>query len=85
MLAFDRSGDGPPLLLLHGTTRSRRIWKPLVSPLAEKATVFAIDLPGHGDSPQTSFTPPDWAPEVAAFLDQQGIERAAVVGHSAGG
>jgi pimeloyl-ACP methyl ester carboxylesterase len=85
MLAVDRTGDGPPLLLLHGTTSSRRIWEPLVPVLAEKATVFALDLPGHGESPPTSFTPPAWASEVADFLDQHEIERAAIVGHSAGG
>lgn len=85
MLAVDRVGNGPPLLLLHGTTSSRRIWRPLLPELAERATVLALDLPGHGDSPATSFTPPQWASEVADFLDQQGIERTAVVGHSAGG
>jgi pimeloyl-ACP methyl ester carboxylesterase len=85
MLAVDRIGGGPPLLLLHGTTSSRRIWEPIVPALAKTATVFALDLPGHGESPATSFTPPAWASEVADFLDQHGIERVAVVGHSAGG
>ncbi len=85
MLAFDRRGSGPPLLLLHGTTSSRRIWEPLIPTLAENATVFALDLPGHGGSAPTSFTPPAWAVEVASFLNQQGIEQVAVVGHSAGG
>lgn len=47
--------------------------------------MIALDLPGHGDSPPTSFTPPAWALEVAGFLDEEGIERVAVVGHSAGG
>jgi pimeloyl-ACP methyl ester carboxylesterase len=85
MLAVDRVGDGPTLLLLHGTTSCRQIWRPLLPELAERATVLALDLPGHGDSPATSFTPPEWASEVADYLDQQGIERTAVVGHSAGG
>jgi pimeloyl-ACP methyl ester carboxylesterase len=85
MLAAERAGEGPPLLLLHGTTSSRRIWAPLISELAAEATVIAVDLPGHGESPATSFTPPEWARELAAHLDREGIEKAAVVGHSCGG
>jgi pimeloyl-ACP methyl ester carboxylesterase len=54
MLAFDRCGEGPPLLLLHGTASSRGVWAPLIDTLAEANDVFAVDLPGHGDSPPTS-------------------------------
>lgn len=85
MLAHDRAGSGPPLLLMHGTTSCRQIWEPLLPALAEGNEVIAIDLPGHGDSPATSLTPPEWAIEVAAFLDQLGLPRVAMVGHSAGG
>lgn len=85
MLAFDRCGSGPPLLLLHGTTSSRKVWAPLLPALAEHNEVLAIDLPGHGDSPPTSFIPTDWAREVGRFLDEQGLEKAALMGHSAGG
>lgn len=47
--------------------------------------MLAVDLPGHGASPSTSYTPPEWGEEVAGFLDEQGLERVAVVGHSSGG
>ncbi len=85
MLAHDRVGSGPPLLLLHGTTSSRQVWAPLLPALAEENEVIAADLPGHGESPPTSFTPPEWAAELAGFLDDLGLQRVAVVGHSAGG
>lgn len=85
MLAFDRLGEGPPLLLLHGTTSSREIWAPLLGKLAQRADVLAVDLPGHGDSPPSSYSPPRWAQEVLAFLDGQGLGRVTVLGHSSGG
>lgn len=72
-------------MLLHGTASSRRVWAPLLASLAERNDVLAVDLPGHGDSPATSYTPPEWAGEVAVFLDEQGLEKVAVVGHSSGG
>ena len=61
------------------------MWAPLLDTLAETNDVFAVDLPGHGDSPPTSYTPPEWAQEVSALLDGQGLERVVVVGHSSGG
>jgi pimeloyl-ACP methyl ester carboxylesterase len=85
MLAFDRQGTGPPLMLLHGTNSSRSIWKPLLPALTSTREVFSVDLPAHGDSPPTSFTPPDWASELASLLDTLDLQRIAVVGHSSGG
>jgi pimeloyl-ACP methyl ester carboxylesterase len=85
MLAFDREGSGPPLMLLHGTNSSRSIWKPLLPLLFSEREIFSVDLPAHGQSPSSSFTPPDWADEVATLLDHLALERVAVVGHSSGG
>lgn len=85
MLAFDREGSGPPLMLLHGTNSSRSIWKPLLGQLAREREVFSVDLPAHGQSPPSSFSPPAWAREVAGLIDELGISRPAVVGHSSGG
>ncbi|HTZ65123.1 MAG TPA: alpha/beta hydrolase [Solirubrobacteraceae bacterium] len=85
MLAYDRTGTGPTLLLLHGTNSSRSIWKPLLPRLSAERDVLAVDLPGHGQSPPSSFTPPAWADDIAAFLDELGLRRVIVVGHSSGG
>ncbi len=85
MLAFDRQGSGPPLLLLHGTNSSRSLWEPLLPQLAAHRQVLSVDLPAHGESEPTSFTPPEWAQEVAGLLDELGFDRVPVVGHSSGG
>lgn len=50
-LAFRISGNGPPLMLLHGFTGSLAAWpEPLVSQLSATRTVLRVDLHGHGDS-----------------------------------
>jgi pimeloyl-ACP methyl ester carboxylesterase len=85
MLVFDREGSGSPLVLLHGTNSSRSIWKPLLGHLSTEREVFSVDLPAHGQSQPSSFTPPDWAKELAELLDHLGLQRVAVVGHSSGG
>jgi pimeloyl-ACP methyl ester carboxylesterase len=72
-------------MLLHGTNSSRSIWKPLLPHLSSQREVYSVDLPAHGQSPPSSFTPPEWAKEVAMLLDHLGLEHVAVVGHSSGG
>ena len=54
--------------------------------LAARHRVFALDQRGHGDSdrPATGYAMHDLAADVVAFMDAQGIRRAAVVGHSMG-
>jgi pimeloyl-ACP methyl ester carboxylesterase len=85
VLAFDSSGEGPTVLLLHGTSSSRRIWDGLREQLDSEAHTIALDLPGHGESPRSSFTPPEWAAEVAAWLKERAHDRVLVIGHSSGG
>ena len=50
-LGADVSGSGAPLLLVHGIGGTRRIWDPVVAPLAADHEVIAVDLPGFGESP----------------------------------
>ena len=85
MLACDRIGTGPAVVLLHGTNGDRRHWAPLVPRLAGQRTVYAVDLPAHGASPPSSFDPPGFARDVARFLDAHGLERPVLVGNSIGG
>lgn len=51
-IALERTGSGPPLVLVHGAVSDRRSWDVLGvrSPLAEQFTVYALDRRGHGES-----------------------------------
>src|SRR5918993_1211342 len=88
-LAYDRTGRGEPLVLLHGQGFSRRCWDPIIDMLAEDRDVIAVDLPGHGDSPRqpkgTGSAPHDLAVAVAELLDELDLPTVHVAGNSSGG
>ncbi|PZS28955.1 MAG: alpha/beta hydrolase, partial [Pseudonocardiales bacterium] len=87
MIAYDRSGAGPPLALLHPLGADRRVWDPIVERLRDRRELIAIDLPGFGESPPLAQTPNPkaLAGAVAELLRSLGIERAHVAGNSLGG
>lgn len=86
-LAYQRVGDGPALVLLHGFTQDSRAWRPQLDGLADQFTVIAWDAPGAGQShdPPEDFEIGDWAECLAGFLDAVGVHSAHVVGLSWGG
>ena len=81
------AGDGAPVLFLHGFGGDLDNWMFNLDALAEVAPVIALDLPGHGQStprlPGTALA--DLAGFVVHFLDELGVERVHLVGHSLGG
>ena len=87
----ETAGCGLPLLLLHGSGASRKVFdRQLQSPLAERHRLILMDLPGHGESgdahdPARTYTLPGFADCVATVLHTLGIERVAVFGWSLGG
>jgi pimeloyl-ACP methyl ester carboxylesterase len=89
VLAYDRSGSGEPLLLVHGLGSARTTWLPLMQALSGRYDVVSVDLPGHGASaplPRTEpATPGRLARTVATLLDELGLERVHVMGNSLGG
>ena len=82
---WGRNDHCPPLLLLHGLTSDRTMWRGIVAELEEidpDRRVVSLDLPGLGESPdQRSYDLPVLAAEVYAAAEQAGLA-APVVGHS---
>jgi pimeloyl-ACP methyl ester carboxylesterase len=89
-LAHDRTGSGPPLVLIHGIGSRRGAWKPVIARLAAERDTIAVDLPGFGESsllPEGVVpTPQTLADAIEAFWTAElGIERPHVAGNSLGG
>ena len=81
-------GEGPPLILLHGFGGDINIWVFNQEALSEAGrTVYALDLPGHGQSSKdVGEGDLDTFVEIlAGFMDEVGVEKAHLVGHSMGG
>jgi pimeloyl-ACP methyl ester carboxylesterase len=85
--AYRRAGQGPVLLLVHGIGDSSSSWVPVMPALAERYTVIAPDLLGHGnsDKPRGDYSVGGFANGMRDLLEVLGIRRATVVGHSLGG
>jgi pyruvate dehydrogenase E2 component (dihydrolipoyllysine-residue acetyltransferase) len=87
-IRFLRRGEGgEPVLLLHGFGGDLGNWLFNQEALAAKRTVYAIDLPGHGESSKDvgPGTLDDLAAVAGAFLEAVGVPSAHLVGHSVGG
>ncbi len=81
------SGQGHPVLFLHGFLEDASIWETGVHLLKEKHQVILVDLPGHGQSncPTTVCSMPLMAKIVDELLGELNIENPIVFGHSMGG
>lgn len=80
-------GEGPTILLLHGTGAATHSWARLLPLLARRFTVIAPDLPGHGftdEPPEELLSLPGMARGVAALLRALGQDPLLAAGHSAG-
>jgi pimeloyl-ACP methyl ester carboxylesterase len=88
-LAYERHGDGPALVLLHGLGHRRQAWQPVLDLLTPRRTVLTVDLPGHGESPplRAAGRPAvgAMAEEIFALFDELGLDRPHVAGNSLGG
>jgi pimeloyl-ACP methyl ester carboxylesterase len=85
-IAYDRTGDGPAVVLVHGITECRQAWEPLLPDLAADHTIVAIDMRGHGESGLAgTYDPQAMAGDVAAVAEGLDLPAPLVVGHSMGG
>ncbi|HEX2940425.1 MAG TPA: alpha/beta fold hydrolase [Rhodopila sp.] len=81
-----QSGDGPPVVLLHGLFGAARNFGAIQRAVAQRFRVIALDMRNHGDSPHgADMRYTTQAEDVRETLDSLGIGPAAIVGHSMGG
>jgi 2-hydroxy-6-oxonona-2,4-dienedioate hydrolase len=85
---YHEAGSGHPVILLHGSGPGATGWSNFsrnIGPLAEHFHVFAVDMPGWGESHAVTRDEIDHPESLRQFMDALGIERAALVGNSMGG
>ncbi|ACL02765.1 alpha/beta hydrolase fold protein [Desulfatibacillum aliphaticivorans] len=87
---FIESGEGDPIILIHGWLCWGAFWKKITPSLSEKFHVYALDLIGHGlsDKPvddNFSYSTEAQARRVVEFMKKKSITNAVIVGHSMGG
>lgn len=85
---YNEAGEGHPLILLHGSGAGASGWvnfRHNIPGLAEHFKVYAIDGPGWGKSEAVTWEGLDHVEMVKQFMDELGIEKAALVGNSMGG
>jgi haloacetate dehalogenase len=88
----DSGGQGPPLLLLHGSPQTHVMWRRIAPRLASEFTVVAVDLRGYGDSSKpeggenhSNYSKRAMALDQVEVMRHFGFEKFAVVGHDRGG
>jgi len=76
---YSQDNNNPALVLVHGLGSAGSIWKSLVPQLIESFTVYAIDLPGHGDahlSEDEAMDPRSLAQAIVDYMvSHEGVER----------
>lgn len=86
-LAYERSGAGTPLVLIHGHPLDHTLWEPVEPLLKNDFDLILPDMRGFGlsETVQTRCLLTDMAADIAALLDTLNIQRTVIAGHSMGG
>lgn len=86
-LAYTRLGKGTPLMLVHGFPLDSSSWNELIPYLKDHFDLILPDLRGFGKSTtvEAPYTLSDMADDLAGLLDDLGVEKTALAGHSMGG
>jgi pimeloyl-ACP methyl ester carboxylesterase len=84
---YERSGQGEPVLLLHGIGHRRQLWRPVVDRLLDRFELVSVDLPGFGESAPSAVSEPspEWLAErIESLMDSLDLPSAHLVGNSLG-
>lgn len=85
-LFFRKSGQGTPLIILHGLFGSSDNWFTLAKTFSQQFTVYLVDQRNHGQSPHSKEMNYEMlAEDLHDFIHEQGIESPDIIGHSMGG
>jgi pimeloyl-ACP methyl ester carboxylesterase len=86
LIHYEAFGDGEPILFIHGWLGSWRYWMRTMEALASDYRTYALDLWGFGDSDKSKerYSVTDYTTLIHDFMDQLGIAKASLVGHSLG-
>ena len=85
-LYYEKTGQGKPLILIHGNDEDHTIFYEAAGVLASRYTCYLLDSRGHGESDSvTELHYLDMAEDLIAFMEQNNLEDTAVYGFSDGG
>jgi pimeloyl-ACP methyl ester carboxylesterase len=86
-LRYQQTGSGPPMVLLHTIRGQLEYFRDLVPRLAERYTIYAVDMPGHGHSPidrSANFEEPYFRGAIVSFIERLDLRNVTLVGESIG-
>jgi pimeloyl-ACP methyl ester carboxylesterase len=86
LVHYETFGRGQPIIFIHGWLGSWRYWVPIMEDLAKDHRTYALDLWGFGDSDksQERYDIDDYVALLLDFMDELGVWRAPLVGHTLG-
>ncbi len=86
-LRYTQSGEGHPVVFIHGGCIDRRMWQGQINPIGASYTVVTYDLRGHGESeaPATGYSLANLAKDLRGLLQALNITKPTLVGQSLGG
>ncbi len=86
-LFYKEFGKGKPIIFIHGYPLDHTIWLPLIPELQKHARLILPDLRGHGQSPAPVgvYSMELLAADILTLMDEMGLEKAVIAGHSVGG
>jgi len=86
-IAWDVTGDGPDVVLVHGTPANSVVWRPVIERLRDRYRIHYLDLPGYGASEKfegQEVRLRSFARALAEFLEDRDLEAPYLVGHDFG-